>query len=292
MLPALRGLVPLLVSLAGAPGEAPPSQVISPELRAPRVVIPEVTSAPVARVRVAPGFSTTFRFGAPLESATVVTEGTEELLAPLELGATTLTLEPLSALPEAGLLLTVEFVDGHSPSRASFLLVPASGEVDVQVRVMHPPGRASPPQVRAETPRARYTPGLFARLVLSGRLGKSGVTRTRVQETFGVKVVGDVAIRTSHLYRSETLAVVVLRLKLSAGSLQPWVPGEAWLLDMEGQVVGRFPVWMDGTRLDPGQELDVAVEVELVPGVPPRLLRLELREKNGERTVRLEDLKL
>jgi hypothetical protein len=120
----------------------------------------------------------------------------------------------------------------------------------------------------------------------------SGVTRTWMQATFGVKVVGDVAIRPSHIYRSDTLAVVALRLKLSAGSLQPWVPGEAWLLDMEGQVVGRFPVWMDGTRLDPGQERDVAVEVEFVPDVPPRLLRLELHEKNGERTLRLEDLKL
>jgi uncharacterized protein (TIGR02268 family) len=256
------------------------------------VVIPEVTSVPVAQVRVAPDFSTTFRFGAPLESAAVVTEGAEEFLAPMELGATTVTLEPHTALPEAGVLLRVEFVTGHSPARASFLLVPASGEVDVQVRVMHPPGQASPPQVRSETPRARYTPGLFARLVLSGRLGKRGVTLTRMQGTFGVKVVGDIAIRPSHIYRSDTFAVVALRLKLSAGSLQPWVPGEAWLLDMEGQVVGRFPVWMDGTRLDPGQERDVAVEVELVPDVPPRLLRLELREKNGERTLRLEDLKL
>lgn len=290
MLPALCGLVPIVVSLAGAPGETPSSQVISPELRAPRVVIPEVTSAPVARVRVAPDFSTTFRFGAPLESADVVTEGAKELLAPLEVGATTVTLEPHTALPEAGVLLTVAFVTGHSPARASFLLVPASGEVDVQVRVMHPPGQASPPQVRSETPRARYTPGLFARLVLSGRLGKRGVTRTRMQGALDANDVGDVATSTRHIYRSDTLAVVALRLELSAASPQPWVPDEAWLLDMAGQVVGRFPVWMDGARLDPGQERDVAVEVELGPGVHPRRFQLELREKNGGRTVRLADV--
>jgi uncharacterized protein (TIGR02268 family) len=261
-------------------------------LRALRVVIPEVTSTPVAQVRVAPDFSTTFRFGAPLESATVVTEGAEELLAPLEVGTTTVTLEPHSALPEAGVLLRVEFVTGHSPARASFLLVPASGEVDVQVRVMHPPRQASSPQVRSEIPRARYTPGLFARLVLSGRLGKRDVTRTRMQGALDANDVGDVATSTKHIYRSDTLAVVALRLKLSAASPQPWVPGEAWLLDLEGHEVGRFPVWMDGTRLDPGQERDVAVEVELVPGVPPRRLWLEIREKNGGPTVRLDDVKL
>jgi uncharacterized protein (TIGR02268 family) len=292
VLPALCGLVPLLVTLAGSPGDAPSSQVISPNLRVLRVVISEVTSGPVAQVRVSPGFSTTFRFGAPLESAAVVTEGPEERLAPMEVGATTVTLEPNAVLPEAGLLLTVGFVDGYSPSRASFLLVPASGEVDVQVRVVHPPGQAPPRQVRPETPRARYTSGLFARLVLSGRLGKSGVTRVRMQGDFQSPQVGDIVAKDRRLYRSDTLAVLVIKLRLSTASPQPWVPSEAWLLDMDGHVVGRSPVWMDGTRLDPGQESDVAVEVELVPGVSPRLLRLELREKDGGRTVRLEDLSL
>jgi uncharacterized protein (TIGR02268 family) len=260
-------------------------------LRALRVVIPEVTSAPVAQVRVAPGFATTFRFGAPFESAVVVTEGTEGLLAPMEVGATTVTIEPTTDLPEAGVLLMVGFVDGHSPARASFLLVPASGEVDVQVRVMPPPGQAPPLQLRPETPRARYTSGLFARLVLSGRLGNGAITFTRMQGALDVTDVGDLKTLTKNLYRSDTLAVVAMRLKLSSAS-PPWVPGEAWLLDMKGHVVGRSPVWMDGTRLDPGQERDAAVEVELVPGVPPRLLRLELREKNGGRTVHLKDLKL
>jgi hypothetical protein len=261
-------------------------------LRALRVVIPEVTSAPVARVRVAPGLSTTFRFGAPLESAAVETEGHEALLAPMEVCATTVTLEPTADLPEAGLLLTVEFVGGYSPARASFLLIPASGEVDVQVRVMPPPGQPPPPQVPPEAPRARYTSGLFAKLVLSGRLGNRGITSTRLLGTFRTPQVGDVVAKDKQLYRADTVAVVAMRLKLSATSLQSWVPGEAWLLDMAGHVVDRSPVWMDGTRLDPGQERDVAVEVKLVPGVPPRRLRLELREKNGGRTVRLEDLKL
>jgi hypothetical protein len=292
LLPAFCGLVPLLVTLAGGSGDAPSSQVSSPELRALRLVIPEVTSAPVARVRVAPGLSTTFRFGAPLESAVVETEGHEALLAPMEVCATTVTLEPTADLPEAGLLLTVEFVDGYSPARASFLLIPASGEVDVQVRVMPPPGQPPPPQVPPEAPRARYTSGLFARLVLSGRVGNRGITFTRMLGALDENDAGELETLTKNLYRSDTHAVVAMRLKLAATSLQSWMPSEAWLLDMKGHVVGRSPVWMDGTRLDPGQERDVAVEVELVPGMPPGLLRLELREKNGGRTVRLKDLKL
>jgi hypothetical protein len=48
---------------------------------------------------------------------------------------------------------------------------------------------------------------------------------------------------------------------------------------------------MDGTRLDPGQERHATVEMELAPGAHPGNLWLELREKDGGRTVRLGELK-
>jgi uncharacterized protein (TIGR02268 family) len=148
------------------------------------------------------------------------------------------------------------------------------------------------PQARPEDTPAPYEPGLFAKLVLSGRLGRGGVTLTRLPDA-GKKTEGDeVSVRVSDIYRAEALTVVTVELKLSAAATTPWVPGEAWLLDAQGRVVGRLPVWMDGARLGPGELRTVAVEVELAPGAAPRALRLELREKDGGRTVRAGELKL
>lgn len=290
MLPALCGLVALVSTLAGSPDDPLPSQVISPELRSRQVVIPEVTSTPAARVRLAPGFTTTFRFMAPLDPAAVVTEGAPELFAVREVGTSTVTLEPGAALPPDGLTLTVGFADGLMPSQASFTLVPADSEVDVQVRVMRPVPPPESPAPPAE-PRASYEAGLLARLVLSGRLGKKGITFSRMQGTFTGSTVGEVEAEERYVYRSDTLTVVAVRLVLSAASPWPWVPDEAWLLDAAGHAVGRFPVWMDGTRLDPGQERHAAVEMELSPGAHASDLRLELREKDGGRTVHLGGLK-
>jgi hypothetical protein len=290
VLPALCGLVALVSTLAGSPEDPLPSQVISPEMRTRQVVIPEVTSTPAARVRLAPVFTTTFRFDAPLDPAAVVMEGPPELFVVREVGTSTVTLEPGAALPAEGLTLTVGFADGRLPARASFTLVPASGEVDVQVRVVRPPPRPESPAPPGE-PRAPYEAGLLARLVLSGRLGKQGVTFSNLQGTFTENTVGEVDAKDRCVYRSGPLTVVAMRLVLSAASPRPWVPDEAWLLDAEGHAVGRFPVWMDGTRLDPGQERHAAVELELTPGAHPGRLRLELREKDGGRTVRLGELK-
>jgi uncharacterized protein (TIGR02268 family) len=249
-------------------------------------VIPEVTSTPAGQVRAASGFATTFRFDAPLSPEAVVLEGREEFFALLEVGTYAVTLEPRTALPEAGLTLKVGFADGRQPAWTSFVLVPATGEVDAQLRVVRPSLLPSePPRAPPESPRARYVPGLFARLVLSERLGMGGVTSTELLDTEGTAGSHEVSVKDRRIHRAKTLSVVTMRLKLSAASTLPWVPGEAWLLDARGHVVGRLPMWMDGTRLDPGGERTVALEVEPAPDWPPGALRLELREKDGERTV-------
>lgn len=287
MLPALRGLVPLFVSLAGAPDEALSSQVNSPVPRSRQWVIPEVTSTPVGQVRAAPGLATTFRFDTPLAPEAVVLEGREEFFALLEVGTYAVTLEPRTALPEAGLTLKVGFADGRQPAWTSFTLVPATGEMDAQLRVVVRPSLlpSEPPRAPPEDTRARYEPGLFARLVLSERLGMGGVTSTQVLDTEGTTGSHEVSVKDRRIHRAKTLSVLTMRLKLSAESILPWVPGEAWLLDAGGQVVGRLPVWMDGTRLNPGEERTVALEVEPAPDWPPGPLRLELREKDSERPV-------
>ncbi|HZI02717.1 MAG TPA: DUF2381 family protein [Archangium sp.] len=148
------------------------------------------------------------------------------------------------------------------------------------------PGTARPEATRTEEP------GLFARLVLSGRLGRGGVTVTWWKDPHAPTPEDEVSIWKKTLYLAETLAVVAMTLELSPAAAKPWGPGEAWLLDARGNVVGRFPLWMEGTRLGPGEKRTVAFEVERVPGASPRELRLELREWDGGRTVQAGALEL
>jgi uncharacterized protein (TIGR02268 family) len=292
VLPAFCGLVPLFILLAGDAGKELSSQVSPPVPRSRQLVIPEVTSTPVQQVRAAPGIATTLRFDTPLAPEAVVLEGREERFALLEVGTYAVTLEPRTALPETGLTLNVGFADGRKPAWASFVLVPATDEVDAQLRVVRPSHLSSePPRAPPGDTRARYEPGLFARLVLSERLGLGGVTHTRLSNTDGTTGSHEVSVLGRRIHRAETLAVVTVQLKLSAASTRPWVPGEAWLLDARDHVVGRLPVWMDGTQLDPGGELTVATEVEPSPDWLPGTLRLELREKDGGQTVPAGNLK-
>jgi hypothetical protein len=141
-------------------------------------------------------------------------------------------------------------------------------------------------------PPARYEAGLFAQLVLSGRLGRSDVTVSRLTDTDKMRQGDELVAWGQHIHRAKTLAVVSASLKLSTESTRPWLPGEAWLLDEKGQRVGPFPVWMDVPVLYPGGEGTVAVEVDLVTGTPPGTFRIELREKDGGRVVPLGNLKL
>ncbi|WNG60943.1 DUF2381 family protein [Archangium gephyra] len=99
-------------------------------------------------------------------------------------------------------------------------------------------------------------------------------------------------IKERALYLTKTLAVVAMTLKLSPAATTPWVPGEAWLLDAHGGVVGRFPVWMEGRQLGPGEERTVVFEVERVSSASTQPLQLELRERNGGPTVRAGGLAL
>lgn len=252
MRPTPCGLVPLLLTLAGSPEKPPSSQVISPETHARPEVIPEVTSPPGAQERVALPGSAT-------------PPGAD---APPR---------PRVSVPET-----------HAPPGAT-----RPEEDAQQVRWVFPEEPAWPLRERTGEPPARYENGLFARLVLSRRLGTSGVTFSRLMRTTNKLTQGGELVAWDQcIHRAETLTVVSASLKLSAASTRPWLPGEAWLLDEQGQRVGPFTVWMDVPVLYPGGEGTVAVEVDRVPNIPQGTFWLELREMNGGRVTLLGELTL
>ncbi|MFY0528696.1 DUF2381 family protein [Archangium gephyra] len=184
-------------------------------------------------------------------------------------------------LPTPGAPPTFRFIPPLGPA----VLEQHSGEPGTPT-VTPEPGLAQPEATRTEEP------GLFARLVLSGRLGRGGVTVTWWNDSHAPTPEDEVSIGKRTLYLAETLAVVSMTLELSPAATKPWGPGEAWLLDARGGVVGRFPVWMEGIQLVPGERRTVAFEVERVSGTEPQTLRLELRERNGGHTVQAGDLEL
>ncbi|AKJ07236.1 uncharacterized protein DUF2381 [Archangium gephyra] len=193
-----------------------------------------------------------------------------------------------------GLPSTFRFVPPLDPAA----LGQRGGETN-SLTVTPEPGTARPeathteePPVRPEDSRAHEEPGLLVRLVLSGQLRQGGVTVAWWKGTREPIAEAQLFVEERTLYLAETLAVVAMTLELSPAATKPWAPGEAWLLDARGDVVGRFPVWMEGTRLGPGEKRTVAFEVERVPGTAPQKLRLELRERDGGHTVQAGDLKL
>jgi uncharacterized protein (TIGR02268 family) len=196
-------------------------------------------------------------------------------------------LRPALPLPEdRPLLLKVGFADGLPPTHATLALVPATEEVDVQVRVIRRPRSVPALESELESVLARCEAGGFVKLALSGEL-RGGVTWERLELA---RSWSEVKVANQEVYRSRAHAVVAVELELLSGA-QPWRPGEAWLRDATGRVVQRLPVWMDGTRLQPGEVRSLAVELERPPVETDQRWGLELRERDGERGVSLTPFK-
>ncbi|MGZ3458187.1 MAG: DUF2381 family protein [Archangium sp.] len=273
-------LLPLMIAASAA---AQPRLVSGPELKARQLVLPDSSSAPPPAVHAAPGYATVLEFDASIDPDSVSVEGREERFAMVEATTRLVVLRPaLPLLEDRPLLLKVGFADGLPPTQATLALVPATDEVDVQVRVIRRPRSVPALESELEAVRARCEAGGFVKLALSGEL-RGGVTWERLALT---RSWSDVKVVTQEVYRTLTHAVVTVELKLPPGA-RPWTPGEAWLRDATGRVVRRLPVWMDGTRLQPGEARSLAVELERPSKETDQHWGLELREKDGERGVPL-----
>jgi uncharacterized protein (TIGR02268 family) len=262
---------------------AQPRPLASPELKARQLVLPDSATAPVPTVRIAPGYDTVLEFDASIDPDSLAVQGREERFALVEPTTRLVVLRPALPLPEDGpLLLKVGFADGLSPTHATLALVPAAREVDVQVRVIRQPRSVPALEARLEEVLARCEAGSFVKLALSGEL-QGGVTWQRLDTPSSRS---EVEVIHQDLYRTRARTVVVATLQLPSDA-RPWLPGAARLLDAAGREMRRLPVWMDGTRLQPGEVRALAVELERPARDTDPLWNLELCEKDGERGVSL-----
>jgi uncharacterized protein (TIGR02268 family) len=273
----------LLPLVGTASAVAQPRLLSDPGLEARALVLPDSPTAPAPTVRAAPGYATVLEFDAAIDPDSLSVEGREERFALVEVTTRMVVLRPALALPEdRPLLLKVGFADGLSPTHATLALVPATTQVDVQVRAIRHPRSVPALESELEAMRARCEAGNLVKLALSGEL-QGGVTHERLPSALSSS---EVQVAAQDVYRTLAHALVTVRLELAPGA-RSWAPGEAWLRDATGQVLQRLPVWMDGTWLQPGEARSLAVELER----PSRQTRprwsLELRERDGERHLAL-----
>jgi uncharacterized protein (TIGR02268 family) len=269
--------------MGAASAAAQPRLFSGPELKARSLVLPDNPTAPAPTVRAAPGYVTVLEFDASIDPDSLSVEGRQERFALVEATTRTVVLRPALALPEdSPLLLTVGFADGLTPTHATLALVPATDEVDAQVRVIRRPRSVPALESELEAVLARCEAGNLVKLALSGEL-LGGVTHERLPSA---RSSSEVKVFVQDVYRTRTHVVVTVESNLSPGA-RPWTPGEAWLRDAAGQVLRRLPVWMDGTQLQPGEVRSLAVELERPLGPAEPRWSLELCERDGERHMTL-----
>ena len=238
--------------------------------------------------RVAAKTVTYFVFDAAIDRASVEVEGRATRFRLVDPGERTLYLEPLEA-PKEGerLRVRVHYKDGASPASASFALVSHPTVVDTRVEVVR---RPSTPEVQVlEEALAQCEAEGPSNLVLSGRLDVEGV-RARSAE-LGARVQAGMEVLEGAGYRAGTWALVAVRVHNLPGQL-PWTAGEVRLTRADGTAVKVRSLRMDRSRLSPGDTGLVVAETEKPSWTADEVIRVELREKGGERHLVIGTVKL
>jgi uncharacterized protein (TIGR02268 family) len=253
--------------------------------REQQLVLARMPAGSEPELRVAPGISTVVRFDADVERAEVKPQESGRV-SWVDVAARSLLLEPPRELaPGERLPLEVVLVQGAVRTRLTFQLVSAPGEVDTRVDVELRP-RSDRTEGEPEAPSRRREDGLFSRFVLSGAMGKQGVSAA----AFNGTVVGTgVVAREPWDYRAVHGRVLSVLVRNPVGA-KPWSAWEAVPLATAGAVLaegGRWKLFMEAPIEPGGSGLVVLEEV----GASSAPVRLEVREKDGSRSVRLEEFR-
>jgi len=287
-----HALLRVLLCLTGPVAVAQTGAPAAREVKARRVELPLLGSGAVPEVRTAAGYLTVLEFDSPLECEALAVEGRESQFALLECNTRTLVLKPSVGLVAGErLLMTVGFADGQLPAKAVLALVGHPAEVDGQLQVIRQPLSSEALQARLEAALARCEASGLTRAVLSGAVDEQGVTVERLTANVHWNGLEGAPLSTQRAYRSSKQLVVVIRLRLPLGN-PAWAPGEARLLSARHVIVRRVPVWMDVGPLEPGQTGVLVVEVDRHSEDVGQFFSLEVREKDGERGVLIERVRL
>ncbi len=250
-------------------GTSAVGQPVPVRLSQPRSVVLLGQPEAAPEIRVAPGATTLLRLDAAIVRESVQVD--EQARFTLDAGDQTIAIEPMEALkPEARHSLHITFRAG-SPASAAFLLVPGVGEVDTVISVRRPPQSLSACQAewvamheRCEAPlrekEAPAPPPSPAALVLAGLLDETGAEGVRLDKC--PQLEGELRTRVCVGLRGP--GWIVVAATVSNAGAQPWRPVQATLRPTVGGEPreGRIHLF-PREALGPGQEVHMAVEVEL-----------------------------
>jgi len=244
---------------------------------------------------VATKVTTYLRFNAPIDGASLEVEGRAAHFKLVDPGEHTLALEPaVEPKPGKRLLVRVRYKDGATPTHATFALVSHPSLVDKEVEVVRRPRtleavEAALAEKEAELAALKAMSGP-AGLVFSGRLTLAGVKAHRIEQVSD-SVERGLKMARGEAYRAESWALAVVRVHNLPGQT-PWELGEARLTRADGTSVKVRAVAMNKARLAPGEEGLVAVETEAPFWKVGEVLRLELLDKSGSRSLSIPEVKL
>jgi uncharacterized protein (TIGR02268 family) len=241
--------------------------------------------APAPEVRVAQGVTTTLRFDAPIERASVEVQGGKERFLLVDVGERSLLLEP-SLEPRPGERLSVKLrYRGSAPEPATFWLVSHPTYVDGEVKVERRPRTPEAMEARLARQeeeltdlRARCEANGPTALALAGLLDVEGVKARRL-EGFDKDAQDGLRVSTGTGYRATRWALASLRVRNLSGQ-KPWEPGQAHLTRADGTRL-KARLRLDKARLAPGEEGVVAVETDAPSWPVEETLRLELLDASG-----------
>jgi uncharacterized protein (TIGR02268 family) len=258
-----------------------------------RVTLPTDSKEGAPEVHVARGALTTLVFDAPVEKSSLELEKRVSRFKLVDPGESTLNLEPLVDLaPEERLGLRIRLKDGLV---VALILTTHPTQVDGRVDVDRP---RPPEEVRAELAATKaQLAALQAQLgasgpaswVLAGLLDELLIQRLDVPVAAGN--TSGLSVEDCIGYRSNTWAVAAIELRNLPGQ-KAWVPGAVRLSRRGGKPVQVLSVQLGKPALAPGERGSVAVQTQAPEWKRGEVFHLELTDKDGERVLSIEGVRL
>jgi uncharacterized protein (TIGR02268 family) len=282
----------LLALLVGTTAAAQPLSPVRERVER-HVTLPTGAKEAVPEVHVARGALTTLVFDAPVEKASLELEKRVSRFRLVDVGESTLNLEPLVDLaPEERLGLRIRLKDG---SVVALVLTSHPARVDgrVDVNRVRPAEelRAELAATKAELAALKAQVGTNgpASWVLAGLLDELLIQRLDIQVAAGN--ASGLSVEAGTGYRSRTWTVVAIRLRNLPGQ-KPWAPGQARLLRRDGRPVQVLSVQLAKPVLAPGERGTVAVQTGAPDWEWGETFHLELTDKDGGRVLSIEGVTL
>lgn len=219
----------------------------------------------------------------------------------VDLGESVLRLVPSGAL-KAGdrLRLTVRFVDGAAPAKATFALVVGEERPDRLVEVSHEPlpGESLPREVREAwaavrqcqeaLARAQAVPEGLTALLNAGALTDSGVVTQNLSEVAARWQGGAFVAKQLRTYSAGRRVLVELSLR-AREPVAPWTARNASLAGHGGALLKILSVWQE-SPVTTNRPERILVEAETDASLVPDSWTLWLSEDGGGRALVLSDI--